>query len=170
MFIDIRRIKRMYQLREALINAVTSYNHLGVIGTVRRGNGCFSSLKPPWHTRSDDIITTFKNTISKIYTPCPQFDYLIDRRMNQSRLNIFKLEELIPKNALIPQIDRPDQMKLLSNNHNKKFNRRIRDLEKASQVCNLFSFKKIFLIKNSVDSSRENQTHFNIRKETISIC
>jgi hypothetical protein len=134
MFIDIRRIKRMYRLREAQINAVTSYNHLGVIGMAQRGNGCFSSLKPPWHTRSDDIITTFKNTISKIYTPCPHFDYLIDRRMNQSRINIFKLEELIPKNALIPRIDGPDRVKLLPNNSNKKSYRRIRDLEKAYQV------------------------------------
>ncbi len=131
MSIDIRRIKRIYRLREAQINAVTNYNHLGVIGMVKRENSCFSSLKPPWHTRSDDIITTFKNTVSRIYTPCPHFDYLINRR-----INIFKLEELIPKNALIPQIDQPSLV-------NKKFNRRIRDLEKAYQVCSLFSFEKI---------------------------
>jgi hypothetical protein len=115
----------MYRLREAQINAVTNYNHLGVIGMVQRGKGCYSSLKP---TRPDDIITTFKNTTSKIYTPCPQFDHLIDRRMNQSRINIFKLEEFIPKSAFTAQIDE------LSDNHNKKLSRRIRDLEKAHQV------------------------------------
>jgi hypothetical protein len=115
----------MYRLREAQINAVTNYNHLGVIGMVQRGNGCHSSLKP---TRPDDIITTFKNTTSKIYTPCPQFDHLIDRRMNQSRINIFELEEFIPKSVFTTQIDE------FSDNHNKKSSRRIRDLEKAYQV------------------------------------
>ena len=133
MSIDIRRIQRIYRLREAQINAVTSYNHLGVIGMIKSENGCFSSLKPPWHTRPNDIITTFKNANSR---NCPHFDYLIDRR-----IDIFKLEELIPKNALIPQINRPDQMK---STVNKKLNRRIRDLEKAHQVCGLFSLKKIF--------------------------
>jgi hypothetical protein len=134
LFIDIRRIQRMYRLREAQINAVTSSNHLGVIGRVKRGDGCFSSLKPPWHTRPDDIITTFKNTTSKIYTPCFHLDYLIDRRLNQSQINIFELEKLLSKNALVAQIDSSDQLKILQNNHNKKLSRRIRDLEKAYQV------------------------------------
>ena len=137
--LDIRRIKRMYRLREAQINAVTSYQHLGVIGMAQRGNGCFSSFKPPWHTRPDDIITTFKNT-TKIYTPCSHFDYLIDRRMNQSGINIFKLEELIPKSALIAQIDELDRVKPFQNNHNKKSYRRIRNLEKAYQVQGIVFF------------------------------
>jgi hypothetical protein len=124
----------MYRLREAQINTVTSYNHLGVIGMAQRGHGCFSSLKPPWHTRPDDIITTFKNTNSKMYTSCSHFDYLIDRRINQSQINIFKLEEFLPKNALIAQIDAPDRLKILPDNHNNKLSRRIRDLEKAYQV------------------------------------
>lgn len=132
--VDIRRVKRMYRLREAQINAVTNYNHLGVIGMIKSENGCISSLKPPWHTRPDDIITTFKNRTSNIYTPCSHLDYLIDRRINQSRINIFKVEEILPKNALIPQIDGPDALKIFQNNHNKKLFRRIRDLEKANQV------------------------------------
>jgi len=132
--VDIRRIQRLYRLREAQINAMTSYKHLGVIGMAKRENGCVSLLKPPWHTRPDDIITTFKNNTSKIYRSCSNFDYLIDRRINQSRINIFKFEELLPKNALIPQIDEYDPVKILQNNHNKKSFRRIRDLEKAYQV------------------------------------
>ncbi|CAF0718743.1 unnamed protein product [Adineta steineri] len=117
---DIRRIKRMYQLRETQINAVTSYNHLGVIGMAQQGNGCFSLLKPPWHTRPDDIITTFKNRMSNMYTHCSQFDYLIDRRFNQSQINIFKFEELIPKNALVPQIDQFNRSILYKKTYNKK--------------------------------------------------
>jgi len=113
---------------------VTSYKHLGVIGMAKHENGCVSLLKPAWHTHSDDIITTFKNNTSKIYRSCSNFDYLIDRRINQSRINIFKFEELLPKNALIPQIDEFDPVKILQNNHNKKSSRRIRDLEKAYQV------------------------------------
>jgi hypothetical protein len=127
--VDIRRIKHFYRLREAQINAVTSYNHLGVIGMVKHGNGCVSSLKLPWHTRSDDIITTFKNNTSKINTLCySNFDYLIDRRINQFRINIFELEELLPK------IDEFDPVKIFQDNSNKKSSRRIRDLEKAYQV------------------------------------
>ncbi len=129
--IEIRRIKRMYQLREAQINAVTSYNHLGVIGMAKRGNGCFSSLKPPWHTRPDDIITTFKNSTS---IPCPHSDYLIDRRLKQAGIDIFKFEELLPKTAFIAKIDEPDRLMILQSNQNKKSYRRIRDLEKAYQV------------------------------------
>ncbi|CAF3349506.1 unnamed protein product [Rotaria sp. Silwood2] len=131
---DIRRIKRMYRLREAQINAVTSYNHLGVIGMNQHGNGCFTSLKPPWRKRPDDIITTFKNTTSKINTPCSSFNYLIDRNIHQSRINIFKLEDLLPKNALITEIDEPYRLMILKNNHYKKSSRHIRDLEKAHQV------------------------------------
>ena len=124
----------MYRLREAQINAVTSYNHLGVIGMIRRENGCFSSLKPPWHTRSNDIITTFKDNISKTDIPCPHFDNLIDRRMNQAGINIFQLEKLLPENILSPQIDQFDRLKILPDKPNKKLSRRIRDLEKAHQV------------------------------------
>ena len=99
LFTEIRRVKRTYRLREAQINAVTSYNHLGVIGMAQRGDGCFASLKPPWHTRPDDIITTFKNTILKTHIPCSQFDYLIDRRIKQSGINLFKFEELLQRKA-----------------------------------------------------------------------
>ncbi|CAF3539935.1 unnamed protein product [Rotaria sp. Silwood1] len=130
---DIRRMKRVYRLREAQINAVTGYNHLGVIGINQRGNGCFTSLKPPWHKRPDDIITTFKNTTSKIYTPCSNLNYLFDRHIHQSRIDIFKLEELLPKNALIAEIDEPDRLMIFKNNHNKKASHHIRDLEKAHQ-------------------------------------
>ncbi len=127
--VDIRRIKHFYRLREAQINAMTSYNHLGVIGMAKCGNGCVSSFKLPWHTRSDDIITIFKNNTSKINTPCySNFDYLIDRRINQFRINIFELEELLPK------IDELDPVKILQDNSNKKSSRRIRDLDKAYQV------------------------------------
>jgi hypothetical protein len=128
--IDIRRMKRKYRLREAQINAVTSYNHLGVISMAQRGNGCVSSLKAPWHTRPDDIITT----ASKIYTPCSHFDYLIDRRMKQSRINIFQLEKFLPENAFIPKIDQPNSLMTMKGSHNRKSYRRIRDLEKAFQV------------------------------------
>jgi hypothetical protein len=123
-------MKRKYRLREAQINAVTSHNHLGVIGMAQRGNGCVSSLKLPWHTRLDDIITT----ASKIYTPCSHFDYLIDRRMKQSRIDIFKFEKLLPENAFIPKIDQPNPLTSLKGTHNRKSYRRIRDLEKAFQV------------------------------------
>jgi hypothetical protein len=135
----------MYRLREAQINAVTSYNHLGVIGMAKRGNGCFSSLKPPWHTRPDDIITTFKNRSLKTDTPCPHFDYLIDRRIKQARLDIFKLEEILPKNAFIAKIDEsPDRLMIL---RKKKSDRRIRDLEKAYQVYEDIFFENLFEIK-----------------------
>ncbi|CAF1092902.1 unnamed protein product [Rotaria sordida] len=142
---DIRRIKRMYRLRAAQINAVTSYNHLGVIGMSQRGNGCFTSLKPPWHKRPDDIITTFKNMTSKIYTPCSNFNYLIDQHIHRSRINIFKLEELLPKNALIAEIDETDRLMILKNNHNKKTSRRIRDLEKAYQLIQEEKTKQLLI-------------------------
>jgi hypothetical protein len=53
---------------------------------------------------------------------------LIDRRINQFRINIFELEELLPK------IDELDPVKILQDNSNKKSSRRIRDLDKAYQV------------------------------------
>ncbi|CAF4981793.1 unnamed protein product, partial [Rotaria sp. Silwood1] len=142
---DIRRMKRVYRLREAQINAVTGYNHLGVIGINQRGNGCFTSLKPPWHKRPDDIITTFKNTTSKIYTPCSNLNYLFDRHIHQSRIDIFKLEELLPKNALIAEIDEPDRLMIFKNNHNKKASHHIRDLEKAHQLIQEEKTKQLLI-------------------------
>ncbi|CAF0839094.1 unnamed protein product [Adineta steineri] len=145
---DIRRIKRMYQLRETQINAVTSYNHLGVIGMAQQGNGCFSLLKPPWHTRPDDIITTFKNRISNMYTHCSQFDYLIDRRFNQSQINIFKFEELLPKNALVPQIDQFNRSISYKKTYNKKTHRRLQDLERAFQLIQEEKTKQTLVLEN----------------------
>ncbi|UJR38338.1 hypothetical protein I4U23_031008 [Adineta vaga] len=117
---DIRRMKRRYQLRENYINAVTKYNHLGVIGM---------SLKPSWHTRSNDIITTFNNKNS---LPCPHLDHFIDRRMHHVGINIFKFEELLPRNALIPKIDHLNSSSRVTKN--KQLQRRIQNLEKAFQL------------------------------------
>jgi hypothetical protein len=125
----------MYRLRETQINAVTRYDHMGVIGMAHRGSGCFSWLKPPWHTRPFDIITTFKNNTSETFTLCSPSDYLPNGRFNQYEMDIFKFEEALPKNALIAKIDEPDRLSILKTNQGKKLNRRIRDLEKANQVC-----------------------------------
>ena len=109
---------------------------MGVIGIPKRGNGCISSLKPPWHTRPDDIITTFKNSTLKISIPCSHFDDFIDRRFKQAQIDIFKFEELLPKNAFIAKIDESDRFII---NQNNKSYRRLKDLEKAHQVYEEFS-------------------------------
>lgn len=129
--VDIRRIQRTYRLREKQINTMTSYKHVGVIGITNNDNQCVRILKPPWHTRSEDIITDFKNRFSSMSTRCPTFDNFIDRRMNQAHMNIFQLEKLIPKMSIIPP---SDHLNSLESNRHKKLRRRIRDLEKASQV------------------------------------
>jgi hypothetical protein len=70
---------------------------------------------------------------------------LIDRRIKQARLDIFKLEEILPKNAFIAKIDEsPDRLMIL---RKKKSDRRIRDLEKAYQVYEDIFFENLFEIK-----------------------
>ncbi|CAF3135827.1 unnamed protein product [Rotaria socialis] len=126
---DIRRIKRMYQLRQAQINAMTSYNHLGAIGMSQHGNGCYTSLKPPWHKQSNDIITSFKNTTSKIHTPCSNLKYLIDRHFHHIQKSSFNFEEQLPQNALVVKIEELDRLMTLENNTNrKKLSHRIHEL------------------------------------------
>ena len=129
--VDIRRIQRTYRLREKQINAMTSYGHLGVIGMVRNENRCVRRLRPAWHTRSDDLITSFLKKYSPNLTACPTFDYFLDRRMNQSHLDIFQLEKLISKPAVIPS---SNHLNSLEHNHQKKLRHRVRDLEHASEV------------------------------------
>ena len=133
--IDIRRIQRIHRLRHTQINLMTNYSYLGVIGAEKKTNGCVRVLKPPWQRPSEDIITDFKNRFSSV---CPTFDYFIDRRMKQSRMDIFQLEKLIPKT---PSINRRTS---LENSQNKKLQRRSRDLQRASQVFDQFFMEILF--------------------------
>ena len=113
----MRRVHRWYRLREAHIDAVTRYNHLGVIGVSHRGEGCYVSLKPPWHTQ----------TAVATSASCTYEDQSIDRRLNQYRMDIFQVEKSLPTKALTIKIDRSDL-------RDKKFERHRRNLEKARQV------------------------------------
>lgn len=138
---EIRRMKRLYQLRKTQINATTNYHHLRTIGVSQHGNNYFSSLNVPWYKRNDDIITTFKTNTSKIYSLCSNLNSLIDRDIYQSRIDIFKFEGLLPKDALVTQFDKTDRLKILENKLNKKSHRYIQNLEKAYQVKEYFSLK-----------------------------
>ena len=124
----MRRVHRWYRLRDAQIDAVTRFNHLGVIGASHRGDGgCYASLKPPWHTRTPDIITAMARSAVAMSTSCAYEDLSIDRRLNQYRMDIFQLEKSLPTDALTIKIDRPDF-------RDRKFERHRRNLEKARQV------------------------------------
>ncbi|CAF1341886.1 unnamed protein product [Adineta ricciae] len=123
---DIRRMKRWYQLRETHINSLTSYNHLGAVGLIKCDNNCYISLKPPWHTRSNDMITNLKSNIW-----CPQFDHFIDRRMRQIGMNVLQFEDFLPKNAFTTKIN---QKSLLTASKNRRLQRRIENLDKAYQL------------------------------------
>ncbi|CAF2187466.1 unnamed protein product [Rotaria magnacalcarata] len=143
---DIRRIKRMHQLRQAQINAMTSYNHLGAIGMSQHGNGCYTTLKSPWHKQSTDIITNFKNTTSKIHTPCSNLNYLIDRHFHHIQKSSFNFEELLPQNALVVKIEELDRLRTLENSTNrKKLSHRIRNLEKAYQLIKQDKNKQLII-------------------------
>lgn len=126
--IDIRRLYR----------SLTSNPPISVIGTVKNTNGCIRILKPAWHTRSKDIFTEFQNRFSKMSSECPALDCLIDQRMKQSQMDIFQLEKYIP------EIHPMKNLISVENCRKKKLQRRIGDLQRASQVFRCFFRKSSF--------------------------
>mgnify|MGYP006996225295 FL=1 len=119
MLAAIRRIKRMYQLRDTQINRVTSYDHLGIIGISHCGNGDVLPLKSPWHSQSKDMS-------SNRSMPCSYVD--------RTTMNLSEIDEFLTK---IESIDQTNEFVQLKTNKNKKLSRRIRDLDKAFQVLAL---------------------------------
>ena len=120
----------MYHLRQVQINAMTRYDYLGVIGLDRCNNGCVSHLKPPWHTRSEDLITRLKGSSLGSDLPCFQYDSVRNRRFDRYRIDIMKFENILPKDAFLTKID-PINLRSI---RSRKVERQLRDLEKAHQV------------------------------------
>ena len=132
--VEIRRLKRLHRLREAQINSFVSCAHMRIVDMNQHRNDCFSSIKSSSYKRTDDTTTNFQTATPKIHSSCSHSHHLVDPLNYRSRINILKFEELLPKNALIPKIDEPNQLMTFGKNRNKKLHRHIRDLKKATQV------------------------------------
>lgn len=133
--LDIRRNKRNYQLREAIIKSNTSYNCLQAFNTNPNGNGRHHMLKPMWRKKVDDLISTVKRTSPQLLSArCSHLNYPIDQKIHRFSLNIFEVEETLYKNGLITKIAESDQRLTSQNSSNKKLSHHARDLKKVHQV------------------------------------
>ncbi|CAF0814501.1 unnamed protein product [Didymodactylos carnosus] len=140
---DLRRLKRMYRLRDEQINNVTKYDDLGVIGSSVSGAGCFVQLKPPFRSRPKDSVAAYTNYASETYAPYTRHGYFPDRRAHRFKVdtsalnkheNLVRFEETLPKHALIPKIEPPRSMMTIHDRFMKKNYKRMKDLDRAYQL------------------------------------